>query len=203
MGLNSTPCFVLISTFYVSVLILFFLNLLSLVVLNQWSSLVLVAAVCPAAGPSLSDHCPVPDLAQRPPGTPPPRPRVLLSELDSAAQRFYMRTDKWSETIECTHITEFWDFFFFFWLLWIIEGLLWNHSSRPNHLVEKWKGCCLTKQSSCAGVVFLLFEFAYVFFLTPSSSLGIQVLRVVSEHTLYLIAGLTKDVSYLWSSKGS
>lgn len=53
--------------------------------LVQRSGLVLVAAVGPPVGPCLSNHCPVPDLAQRPLGTPPPRLRVLLSELDPTA----------------------------------------------------------------------------------------------------------------------
>lgn len=53
--------------------------------LVQWSGLVLVDAVCPPAGPCLSNHCPVPELAQRPLGTPSPRPGVLLSELGHTA----------------------------------------------------------------------------------------------------------------------
>lgn len=56
--------------------------------LIQWSGLVLVAAVCPPAGPRLSNHCPVSDLTQRPPGTPPPRPWVLLPEIDPTAQGY-------------------------------------------------------------------------------------------------------------------
>lgn len=56
--------------------------------LLQRSSLVLVAAFCPPAGPRLSDHRPVPDLTQRPLGTPPPGPGVLLSELDPMAQLY-------------------------------------------------------------------------------------------------------------------
>lgn len=50
--------------------------------LIQRPSMVLVAAVGPPAGPRLSNHCPVTDLAQRPPGPPPPRAGVLLSELE-------------------------------------------------------------------------------------------------------------------------
>lgn len=49
--------------------------------LGQWSCMVLVAAVRPSARPCLPDYVPVPVLLQRPPGTPSPCPRVLLSEL--------------------------------------------------------------------------------------------------------------------------
>lgn len=55
----------------VCILIIIFLCPSGLV---QWSSLVLVASVCPADGPCLSNHCFVPDLTQRSPGTPTPRP---------------------------------------------------------------------------------------------------------------------------------
>lgn len=50
-------------------------------------------------------------------------------------------------------------------------------------------------------VGFLLFEFAYVIFLAPFSSLGSQRFRIVSEYIELSAAvrttGLTKDASYL------
>lgn len=81
---HSTFCQVKTSVF-VSILILCMCPL----GLLQRSSLVLVAALSPPAGPRLSDHRPVPDLTQRPLGTPPPGPGVLLSELDPMARWYH------------------------------------------------------------------------------------------------------------------
>lgn len=87
--------------------------------LDQRSRLVLVAALRPPTGPGLSNHCPVPELTQRPFGTPPPHPWVLLSDLNLTLQqnyghnnklrvRYFAHTEKWNETNNLLVALGFW-----------------------------------------------------------------------------------------------
>lgn len=93
--------------------------------LTQWSGLVLVVAVCPPARPFLQNHYPVSNHTQRPPGTPPHGPWVLLSEIDPTAQgycghnqlRVKCCAHKWSEIRYSCHAIKIEE------LDWIMEGL--------------------------------------------------------------------------------